>query len=361
MVSELDMLTITNHFSSNIAILNNCHTSNFRSNPSQEERKMYKASTALFLYAETSVHAGSGESLGAIDLAIQRERHTHFPCVAAQGVKGSIRDWFEHAQKRGLHAVDTEHVLAAFGPDTKDNPSEHAGSVAFTDARLLLFPVRSMKGIFAWVTCPFAIGRLKRDLGMTGASDSLSWNEANPPVQPGRNTVWGVSEAHACKTQHQSRVLLEEEVFTFEKAPASEGQSNLEQFAVWLATAAFPQTSEYDHWRNAIPSRLLLLNDDDFRHFVKTALEIQARVALGEGKSTDTSKGGNLFYQENLPSDSLLYSMVLTADSMRAAVNEDADAMLSFAKKLDGKRMQIGGDETTGKGYVYAHFMGSIV
>ena len=33
-----------------------------------------------------------------------------------------------------------------------------------TDARLLAFPVRSLKGVFAWVTCPAVLERFHRDL-----------------------------------------------------------------------------------------------------------------------------------------------------------------------------------------------------
>jgi len=33
-----------------------------------------------------------------------------------------------------------------------------------TDARLVAFPVRSLRGVFAWVTCPAALTRLNRDL-----------------------------------------------------------------------------------------------------------------------------------------------------------------------------------------------------
>ena len=47
------------------------------------------------LYCVTSLHAGAGQSVGAVDLPIQRERHTAWPMVQASGVKGAFRDWFE--------------------------------------------------------------------------------------------------------------------------------------------------------------------------------------------------------------------------------------------------------------------------
>ncbi|MDW8464753.1 MAG: RAMP superfamily CRISPR-associated protein [Chloroherpetonaceae bacterium] len=56
----------------------------------------------MFLYAETSVHLGGGESLSAIDLAIQRERHTDFPVGASSGIKGAVRAWFEESKQQWI-------------------------------------------------------------------------------------------------------------------------------------------------------------------------------------------------------------------------------------------------------------------
>ena len=47
--------------------------------------------TLLSLHALTSVHWGAGTSLGAVDLPIQRERHTDWPNGAGSALKG--REW----------------------------------------------------------------------------------------------------------------------------------------------------------------------------------------------------------------------------------------------------------------------------
>src|SRR5882724_13055714 len=135
---------------------------------------MFKAATILFMYLETPLHAGSGTSLGVVDLPIQREKHTGFPMVQASGVKGAIRaharDVLGDAAKDGINTV--------FGPD--DNASEYASALALTDARLLLFPVRSLAGVFAWTTCPTMLNRLRRVLTVAGGPDLPSL------PQPGR-------------------------------------------------------------------------------------------------------------------------------------------------------------------------------
>lgn len=51
----------------------------------------------LGLLAQTSIHAGTGQHTGAIDLPIQREGHNGWPRVFGSAVKGALR---AHAEER---------------------------------------------------------------------------------------------------------------------------------------------------------------------------------------------------------------------------------------------------------------------
>ena len=63
---------------------------------------------------------------------------------------------------------------------------KHAGALSLTDARILAFPVRSLKGVFAWVTCPAVLGRLNRDLKLGDSANELAL-----PSAPGKDkTLW---------------------------------------------------------------------------------------------------------------------------------------------------------------------------
>src|SRR3972149_194764 len=127
---------------------------------------MFKKARVMFIYTETSLHCGSGTSLGVIDLPIQREKYTDYPVCQASGVKGVVREWFENK-----HGKDNDKIIKTFGPDFSNRGSDSeafAGAATFTDARLLLFPVRSLNGVFAYTTSRFALSRLKRDLKMAG-------------------------------------------------------------------------------------------------------------------------------------------------------------------------------------------------
>lgn len=101
----------------------------------------------VWLRALTPLHAGAGAAIGAIDLPIQREKHTNWPMIQAGGVKGVFRDAARLAVDPNdpVAANSDADIKTVFGPDTT-GANEHGGAVAITDARILLFPVRSLKG-----------------------------------------------------------------------------------------------------------------------------------------------------------------------------------------------------------------------
>ena len=102
-----------------------------------------------------------------MDLPIQRERHTHWPVIPGSTLKGILRDACRRAD------TDKETLFAAFGPETVET-DKYAGALSFTDVRILAFPVRSLKGVFAWVSCPAVLGRLVRDLKLGGSASGLN-------------------------------------------------------------------------------------------------------------------------------------------------------------------------------------------
>ncbi len=122
---------------------------------------MAEASALLFAYCETPVHAGTGRSVGTVDLPIQRERITGFPIVQASSVKGVLRA-----------------TTQLFGPDRPEEASSHAGALQVTDLQVVLFPVRSLAGVFAWTTSPSVLarlGRLAKLAGIEGPVSSRHW------------------------------------------------------------------------------------------------------------------------------------------------------------------------------------------
>jgi len=122
-------------------------------------------------YAISPIHAGAGSSLAAVDLPIQRERHTNWPHIQASAVKGAMRAHYRD------FAENTSLINYLFGSDEQDGWKDKEnipGAVSVSDAKLLAFPVRSSVAPFVWVTCPAVLARLKRDLTFPGWKGSPS-------------------------------------------------------------------------------------------------------------------------------------------------------------------------------------------
>lgn len=302
---------------------------------------MFKEATLMFLYTETSLHAGSGTSLGVVDLPIQREKYTDLPVIQASGLKGAVREWFEF---KFTGNADNRKIELAFGPDKiGSEESGFAAAVTFTDARILLFPVRSLKGIFAYCTSPTVLERFRRDAQIAGVA--LDWTVPTPEND---QTVLGVQSGSDVPAGDQ--VLLEEYAFGFR------GSEQVTAIANWLSQHAVPAGLEYAFWKSKITKSLLVLPDNAFRDFVKLSTEVQARIKIDNDKRT-VVKGG-LFYEEALLPDSLLYSVVLAHDPVKdnRAELADAEAVLTFLRGIDGQRLQLGGDATIGRGIVSVRF-----
>jgi CRISPR-associated protein Cmr4 len=302
---------------------------------------MFKTATMMFLYTETSLHAGSGTSLGVVDLPIQREKYTDFPVVQASGIKGAVREWFEFTC---TDSASRRKIELAFGPDKiGSEESGFAAAMTFTDARILLFPVRSLKGVFAYCTSPTVLERFRRDAQIAGVSPD--WTVPTPPDDQTALGVNGGSDVAA-----GDQVLLEEYAFRFQ------AKDEVTRIAEWLARHAFPGGGEYKFWREKVKKSLLVLPDNAFRDFVKLSTEVQARIKIKN--ETRTVEKGGLFYEEALLSDSLLYSVVLAHDPVKddRAELPDAGAVLAFLREIDGKRLQLGGDATIGRGIVSVRF-----
>lgn len=302
---------------------------------------MYSDLTTMFIYTETPLHAGTGTALGAIDLPIQREKYTDYPLIASSGLKGAMREWFENKFKNEVAEIDV-----VFGP--RKNP-DHASAMASTDARLLLFPIRSMKGVFVWATSPTLLHRLRTELERCGDKSFPSII----PVPPSETAF--VSSEDPVLVENGRYLILEENSF---KVPGREENVNCTNVAEWIKTHAIPNGDEYVFWRTQVLSKMVILSDTDFSYFVKHSTEVNARVMLGEKKTT--TEDGNLFYEENMPSDSLLYSSLLASipyvANPPAAVSSPSN-IITYVKKAGDQRMQIGGNETIGRGLCKIKFL----
>lgn len=273
--------------------------------------------TILGLRAETSIHAGIGQSTGGVDLPIQREAHTGWPCVYGSAMKGALRS---HAETR---CGNPSWITDVFGPDTNTNKaSDHAGAIAVTDARLLLLPVRSLTGHFKWITCPAVLERLKRDMQMIG-------RQAEFQIPP--TTVGAIVTSIG-----NGSIFLEEYQFT-----------QVQQEIADLITVLVRFGMDTEN----LMQQLAIMHNDDFADFCSAAATVTPHIAIDN--KTKTVRSGALWYEETLPPDTLLYTMLL-ANPSRSSNGMDAATVLGCVTGMftsDNHYLQIGGNETVGMGW----------
>lgn len=275
----------------------------------------------LYLYAETPMHVGTGVGLGAVDMPIQREKHTGYPIIQASGIKGALRDTAQ------LKLGDGEVMRSIFGSDAENRNITHASAMSPSDARILLFPVRALNGVFVWITSPTVLERFKQETGLTDL-----------PAVP---EVGGQALVSSSERILKGQIMLEEYTYPAQVSP------EVTAWAEYFATHALVGEST-DFWKQRLQSHLVILPDDEFRDFVKYSTEIVTRIHIDDVKKT--VKDGQLFTQELLPADSLLYSLVHISRSRDGEIN--VGQVETVLREAIGDRLQIGGDETVGRGRV---------
>ena len=113
---------------------------------------MFEKAAVILYYALTPTHMGAGDGIGVVDAPIQREVMTGYPVMYGSGLKGAIRHELSGVSQGG----GDRDLNLIFGPESKDS-AEHAGAVSFTDANIVLFPVKSMDKGFVYVTSPLSL------------------------------------------------------------------------------------------------------------------------------------------------------------------------------------------------------------
>ena len=277
-----------------------------------------------FLHAITPLHPGTGQSVDVVDLPVAREKATGWPVVPGSSVKGTLRS----------ECADKPTKERLFGKE------DSGGPISFTDMRLLCLPVRSYFGTFAWVTSPLALRRFERDDVALGAKEQL-WaldkgagiavtDEACllPAAASQSGAVAGAAPNSALV--RKGRVCFEDLNFT---GTASAVAATVGE--------ALSDVTGID--RDTFVKRFAIVSDMAFDFLCETGTEVAARIALGEDGTT-SGKGGNLWYEEAVPAESIFCGWAIESGASRDAL-PDAWKIVEAAKTI-----QIGGNATVGRG-----------
>ena len=299
---------------------------------------MFKQAKIFYIHTITPMHVGSGSDLGIVDMPIQREGHTNFPKIEGSSLKGSMREAFESDIQNVDKLLKTYITFGYDGTNIKSLPSavqtafedkknqEFAGALGFSDARILLFPIKSAKGIFAWATSPMVLDKFIKDLKISGNEQGFNIIE---------NSVTNNSAINI----DDGSVILEEYQISVSK------ESDTQKIAEFLA-------EELD--REEIKEKLIILSDDDFKDFITLSTEVITRTKIDN--QTGVVANGALFTEEYLPSETIMYSLALTSPTMVNITQiqnlSTDDEVMQFFTETVPNIIQIGGNATIGKGIV---------
>ncbi len=260
------------------------------------------------LLSETSMHPGSESTTGVIDLPVARETSTGYPIITGSSMKGAFKDNFEYR----LDDKEKNISKKLFGEQNR------IGDISFSDARILLLPIRSLIGHYKWVTCPYVLDRFVRDLKLAGHQmDELKI----PKVQKGE----------ALYNSENKELFLEEIIFE-----ARENRDLLNKISEKIEPLLY-----HESLKDRLLEQLMIINDDEFSYFTNFSLEVRARNKL----EIETKTSENLWYEECLPPDTLFYSLLLC----RAGKEDSLEKLRqTFSNR---PYIQIGGNETIGQGW----------
>lgn len=291
----------------------------------------------LLVHALSPLHPGTGQSDGAVELAIARDRATGFPFVPGSSIKGALRDVSREQDEE--RTADRRNTTKLFGPETA-RASDHAGTLVFGDANLLLLPARSVAGTFAWVTSPYLLARLNRDMKVVGIS-ALTEIKAPADVE----SCWVAQDGYRClgvEVNSKRKVIMED----LDLTPTPDNQ--VAELAKELTRYLFGKEDAVarKYWTDCLTSRLCIVHDDVMGFLAQHGMDVRARVALRE--DSKTVRPGALWHEENLPTETVLAGLVVAAPNEKAGITpkQAFDELGLLTREV----VQLGGKETVGRG-----------
>ncbi len=280
-----------------------------------------------FVHALSPLHAGTGQGAGVIDLPIAREKATGLPFLPGSSLKGTLRA-----------RCSAQECKQVFGPDTTEvqTDSNHASSAQFSDQRLLLLPIRSLAGTFAWITSPYVLRRLARDIEDAQISSPTA---SIPDIQTTGTCAIATNTSKIKVDTPQPKVYLEDLEL---KAQIS---AEAKTWAEWIGQRVFPNDKD-KAWQQMLTERMCIVHDDVFNFMIDTATEITARIKLQE--ESKTVQEGGLWYEEALPTETILSGIVLAMPTKTSGIT--TAKVFEVLQGLTEKTLQFGGKATAGRG-----------
>lgn len=302
----------------------------------------------MSIFTRTPLHVGCGSSVGAVDQPVVRERHTGYPVIPGSTIKGVLADLWRtegtdvkviekkdndgNIKSKNFVRIDGGDAQKLFGDNSEKNGNAASGNLLIGEGKLLVFPVRSARGGYALVTCPFALSRFKRDCAKAKDMPIPECNDDSKVI---------VSSKSVLLFQTEQTVLLESYVFDAEKATA-DADAVAKELLDLMPT---------DYVWQDIVKRLAIVSDTTFKRCVMDTCEIAQHNRIND--FTGVVDDGALFNQENVPSETMFYSVF---NELKDGCIKSVEDRLKSDKV--NELLQIGADITTGLGWCSVGFCG---
>ncbi|WP_096635666.1 type III-B CRISPR module RAMP protein Cmr4 [Clostridium cochlearium] len=289
---------------------------------------MFQNVNQIIIKAITPIHAGMGRTLGLIDMPIQKEKHTGIPKIEGSTIKGCLRELYRIKNQGG-------NIDKLFGPEKGE---DSASILGFTDAKLLFYPIITLEGIFAYVTCPYLLNRYFQDEILKKQIENQIEDE-----KPDKNMFLEELQEGKCiildkDNEHNTSIVLDEYYFQENKYYFTNNEEVLKNL-------------DLKNFNLNKSKKAVIISDNDFIEIITLCREVITRNKINH--DTGTVAKSSLFSEEYLPSETILYTLLL-----KNGIKDNMGDLYKKYLKEFPKFAQIGGNFTIGKGIVEMSVIG---
>jgi CRISPR-associated protein Cmr4 len=283
----------------------------------------------LYLYAESPVHTGAADSIDVLDLPIQREAATGYPVIWGQSLKGALR---QAASDAGWGDRLREVFGSAIEPHDEDGGTT-PGTLAVGDAQLVAMPVPTLRHTFAWLTSEIALSRLARKYTVL---------EHDVPGLPAvRSDAGAAASDDWVRDDHE----------VLGPCLVRLGPSRDEKLTAWaerIAAGVFAPAEAFQPFAHKLRDDLVLAGSDIVPVLLRECTEQAVRVQLSESKTVENGP----FYSEYLPAETIMAAQLTLRET-----GDTEDNRRALRELLHEQLIQVGGDETLGKGLMWGRLL----
>lgn len=253
--------------------------------------------------AVTPLHVGVGRAGKFVDLPVQRDEFG-YPCIYSSSLKGALKTALLNGFLKELRDISKARkaVTSLLGPEPGEGENFES-SIAILDAYLLAMPVRSLMGVYAYVTSPHLLKIFVERCYLLEALASEKSEGIGGLCRKLESELWGLSPENdkaicmgGCESikvkEFAGKAVLAEESFltitTIEEKAKIEGLMELVKSV-------------------GLEKPLLIVDDDVAKELIERGVVRATRIKLEREKKT--SEG--LWTEEYLPKSTILHTMFL--------------------------------------------------